>query len=324
MILANCVSHRASHFNWYYRAVLWSRQAWGGRICETPEVAGRIVISGAGGLVGRTLAGMARARGDDVLALTSAQWDITDPTESQRVIEAGDVVVNCGAYTKVDAAESEPDRAYAVNVSGPGRIAETCARVGAALIHLSTDYVFDGDFGDGEARPYEIDDRVAPLSVYGRTKLDGERAVLAAMPEAKVVRTAWIYEGRAGSDFVAALRRAAAGADSVDVVTDQVGSPTYVGDLCESLLQIVDGSARAPILHAANSGAASRFQQAQAIFEEVGADPARVRPVTSDRFPRPAPRPSYSALSGVQSAAAGLVPLRPWREGLAEALRAPI
>jgi dTDP-4-dehydrorhamnose reductase len=144
------------------------------------------------------------------------------------------------------------------------------------------------------------------------------------MPEARVVRTAWIYEGGVGADFVAALRRAAAGTASVDVVTDQVGSPTYVGDLCESLLRIVDGSARGPILHAANVGAASRFEQAQAIFEELGADPARVRPVTSDRYPRPAARPPYSVLSEVKSAEAGLLPLRPWREALAEALRAAV
>lgn len=285
---------------------------------------GRVVISGAGGLVGRVLAQMVRRRGDDVLALTSAQWDITDPAESQRVVAAGDVVVNCAAYTKVDAAESDPARAQAVNVSGPAHIATVCARVGAALIHLSTDYVFDGRFVDGAPRPYEIDDPVAPLSVYGRTKLDGERAVLAALPDAQIVRTAWIYEGASGPDFVAALRRAAHGTDSVDVVTDQVGSPTYVGDLCEALLHVVDGSARGPILHAANVGSASRFEQAQAIFEEVGADPARVRPVTSDRFPRPAPRPPYSALSELKSAAAGLLPLRPWREALADALRTPI
>ena len=125
------------------------------------------------------------------------------------------------------------------------------------------------------------------------------------MPDAHIVRTAWIYEGGDGSDFAAAIARRRPGTASVDVVADQIGSPTYVGDLCAALLQIADGSISEPVLHAANAGAASRFEQAQAIFEELGADPSRVRPVGSDEHPRPAPRPRYSALSDVKSAAAG-------------------
>lgn len=287
------------------------------------------MISGAGGLLGRVLADQARQLGRDVLALTSAEWDITDATAGEAFIARGDVVINCAGYTQVDAAETEPERATAVNTIGPQVIAQTCARAGASLIHLSTDYVFSGSFnvgcGDGsggEPRPYEIDDETGPLSVYGSTKLAGESGVLSVMPDAHVVRTAWIYEGGEGSDFAATMRRAAAGSGTVEVVADQVGSPTYVGDLVGALLQIADGSIREPVLHAANVGAVSRFEQAQAIFEEVGADPNRVRPVGSDRHPRPAPRPMYSALSGVKSAAAGLTPLRPWREALTEALAA--
>lgn len=278
-----------------------------------------MVISGAGGLVGRVLAGQARRRGYDVAALTSADWDITDPSMASGVIEAGDVVVNCAAFTKVDAAETESDRAHEVNVVGAGNVAQACAAAGAALIHLSTDYVFDGVF-DGDPRPYDIDDQTGPLSVYGRTKLAGERAVLAALPGAHVVRTAWIYEGADGSDFAAVMRRAALGDGTVDVVADQIGSPTYVGDLCDALLQVAEGSVREPVLHAANTGGGSRFEQAQAVFAALGQDPERVRPVGSDRHPRPAPRPAYSVLSPVKSAAAGLTPLRPWREALAEAL----
>ncbi|MDN4518569.1 dTDP-4-dehydrorhamnose reductase [Mycolicibacterium austroafricanum] len=277
---------------------------------------GRIVISGAGGLVGRVLAGQARRAGRDVVALTSAQWDITDSGTAERVIAAGDVVVNCAAFTKVDAAEAEPERAHAVNAVGAGNVAQACARAGASLIHLSTDYVFSGS----RRRPYEIDDETGPLSVYGRTKLAGEQAVLAALPDAYVVRTAWIYEGGAGTDFAAVMRRAALGDGTVEVVADQIGSPTYVGDLCRALLQIADGGVRGPVLHAANVGAVSRFDQAQAVFAELGADPSRVQPVGSDRHPRPAPRPVYSALSPVKSAEAGLTPLRPWRDALAEAL----
>jgi dTDP-4-dehydrorhamnose reductase len=271
-------------------------------------------------MVGRFLAAQARRQGRDVLALTSAEWDITDPVAAERFIQSGDVVVNCAAYTKVDAAEEDQDRAHAVNTLGPENVAHACARAGADLIHISTDYVFSGLFEGGRRRPYEIDDETGPLSVYGRTKLAGEMAVLAAMPDAHIVRTAWIYEGGGGTDFAATMRRLAAGDETVDVVADQVGSPTYVVDLVGALLQIAAGSIRAPLLHAANAGEASRFEQAQAVFEAVGADPARVRPVGSDRNPRPAPRPPYSALSGRQSAAAGLTPLRPWREALAAAI----
>jgi dTDP-4-dehydrorhamnose reductase len=276
----------------------------------------RIVITGAGGMVGRVLADQARREGRDVLALTSAQWDITDATAAERFVASGDVVINCAAFTKVDAAEAEPDRAHAVNAVGAENVAHACARAGAELIHISTDYVFSGD----KRSPYEIDDETGPISVYGRTKLAGEFAVLAAMPDAHVVRSSWIYQGGDGGDFVAIVRRMAAGDGTVDVVADQVGSPTYVGDLVTALLEVADGAIREPVLHAANEGAVSRFEQAQAVFEEVGADPQRVRPVGTDRHPRPAPRPAYSALSARQSAAAGLTPLRPWRDALAAAL----
>lgn len=279
----------------------------------------RIVITGARGQVGRRLSGQAAVLGYDVVALGSAEWDITDPAAGEGIVEAGDMVVNCGAYTAVDDAESDPDAANALNALGAGNVARTCARAGARLIHISTDYVFSGHF-DGAPRPYDIDDKPEPLSVYGQSKLAGERAVHAELPDAQVVRTAWVYTG-AGKDFVAAIAgRAAAGDGPIEVVADQVGSPTFVGDLVGALLQIVSGGITAPLLHAANLGAVSRWEQARAVFELVGADPERVRPVTTDRYPRPAPRPAYSALSPRLSAAAGLTPLRGWRDALAAAL----
>lgn len=276
-------------------------------------------------MVGRALADQAGRQGRDVLALTSADWDITDAMAAERFIDSGDVVINCAAYTKVDLAESDPVRAQAVNTDGPQNVAHACARAGAEFIHISTDYVFSGGFSGssaGEQRePYEIDDETDPLSVYGRTKLAGELAVLAAMPDAHIVRTSWLYRGGDGTDFVATIGRRAVGDDEpVDVVADQIGSPTYVGDLVAALLEVADGAIRQPLLHAANHGAVSRFVQARAVFEILGADPARVRPIGSDQHPRPAPRPPYSALSGRQSAAAGLTPLRPWRDALVAAL----
>jgi len=285
------------------------------------------VITGAGGQLGGCLAALATDRGRGVLALTSSQWDITDPGAAERIIASGDVVVNCAAYTDVDGAESDEAGAYAVNAAGPEHVARACARAGARLIHVSTDYVFSGDFGDGEPRPYEPGDEADPRGVYARSKLAGERAVLAALPEASqgiVVRTAWVYTGGTGKDFVAVMRRLAAGHGPVDVVDDQTGSPTYVADLAAALLQVADNRVPGPILHAANGGEVSRFGQARAVFEECGADPARVRPVSTARFPRPAPRPAYSALGGRQSTAAGLAPLRPWRDALVAALAASL
>jgi dTDP-4-dehydrorhamnose reductase len=282
----------------------------------------RLVISGAGGQLGTSLAVLAADRGRDVLALTSSQWDITDPAAAERIIRAGDVVVNCAAYTNVDGAESDEARAYAVNETGPEHLARACAKAGARLIHVSTDYMFTGPPPEGGARPYEPSDKTDARGVYALSKLAGEEAVLAALPDAVVVRTAWLYTGGTGKDFVAVMRRLAAGDGPVDVVDDQVGSPTYVADLAVALLQVADERVPGPILHAANEGAVSRFEQARAVFAECGADPDRVRPVKTDGFPRPAPRPSYSALGSRESGALGLTPLRPWRPALVAALAA--
>jgi dTDP-4-dehydrorhamnose reductase len=266
----------------------------------------RLVISGAGGQVGSFLTAEATRQGRNVLALTSSQWDIADPQLAGQIVQAGDVVVNCAAYTNVDGAETDQARAHAVNAAGPEYIAQACARAGARLVHISTDYVFDGDFGDAAPRPYELDDQTRPLSVYGQTKLSGEEAVLAALPEAVVVRTAWVYTGGDGKDFVATMRKLAA------------------GDRVSALFEAIDGHVRAPhgIVHAANAGDVTRFEQARAVFEGVGADPERVRPVSSDHNPRPAARPPYSALSSLGSAQAGLTPLRPWHDALLAALGA--
>ncbi|OMB92944.1 dTDP-4-dehydrorhamnose reductase [Mycobacterium sp. NS-7484] len=281
-------------------------------------MAQRIVITGAGGMVGSVLADQGRRRGHEVLALTSKECDITDPDALRRVVESGDVVTNCAAYTQVDAAETDQERAYAVNATGPGNIAAACARVGAGLIHISTDYVF-GASADRRT-PYEIDEQTAPVNVYGHSKLAGEQAVLAAKPDAHVVRTAWVYRGGDGKDFVATMRRLAAGDGPIEVVADQIGSPTYTNDLVEALLQIVDGDVRPGVLHAVNTGPASRFELARETFAALGADPERVRPVGSDRHPRPAPRPAYTVLSEHRSAEAGLTPLRDWREALSAAV----
>ncbi|MCV7409376.1 NAD(P)-dependent oxidoreductase [Mycobacterium florentinum] len=286
-------------------------------------MSGRIVITGAGGQLGGCLAAQGADQGRNVLALTSAQWDITDPAAAEAIVTSGDVVINCAAYTDVDGAESDEARAYSVNAAAPAHIARACARAGARLIHVSTDFVFAGDYAD--PHPFEPSDETTPRGVYACSKRAGEIAALAALPEPSqcvVVRTAWVYTGGTGKDFVAIMRKLAAGDDPIKVVDDQVGSPTYVADLAAALLQVADDGVPGPILHAANEGVVSRFGLARAVFEECGADPERVHPVSTAEFPRPAPRPTYSALSSRQSAAAGMTPLRPWRSALVAALTA--
>lgn len=289
----------------------------------------RIVITGAGGQVGRFLAGELAAQERELLACASAHWDITDPAAGGDLVRSGDIVVNCAALTAVDIAETDEARAYAVNATGAGNVARACASKGARLIHISTDYVFSGVFSSGEfgsvpggePRPYEVDDPVGPRSVYGRSKLAGEQEVHAALPDATVVRTAWVYTGT-GSDFVGTMRRLASERDTVDVVADQTGSPTYVADLVQALLLIADDPAPPPLLHVVNTGPASRYDLARAVFTGIGADPARVRPVTTGLHPRPAPRPVYSVLSTARYDAAGYRPMRRWQDGLTAALGA--
>ena len=278
-----------------------------------------LVITGAGGQLGTHLIARAALRALPVRALNSADWDITRDDVPDGAVAAGDTVINCAAYTAVDAAESDEARAYAVNAEGPARVAQACREVGARLIHISTDYVFSGEFGDADPRPYRPGDATAPAGVYARTKVAGERAVHDALPTAQVVRTAWVYTGVNG-DFVGVMRRLAAGDGPVRVVTDQTGSPTYAADLAEALLNLAASDVREPLLHAAGGGAVNRFDWAKAVFELVGADTSRLQPCLSVDFPSAAPRPVYTALDGDLWAEAGLAPLRPWRDALAEAL----
>ena len=205
------------------------------------------MITGAGGQVGRFLTGEAGRRNLDVLALTSAQWDITDVAAAEEFVQSGDVVVNCAAFTAVDDAESDAERAHAVNSVGPRLLARACAKAGARMIHISTDYVFSGAF-DGPPRPYDIDDATGPLSVYGKTKLAGEHEVHTALPSGHVVRTSWVYTG-VGSDFVGTMRRLADG----DGPMQRGCRPDRVADLRRGLGDGVvadrgasDGAAAAP------------------------------------------------------------------------------
>ncbi|MEV6069469.1 dTDP-4-dehydrorhamnose reductase [Nocardia sp. NPDC052001] len=281
----------------------------------TPITA-RLVVTGAHGQLGRALLALA----PDARGYGRAELDITDPDAVRAVLNPGDVVLNCAAYTAVDRAESDVDAAFAVNATGPAVLAAACAEAGARLVTVSTDYVFPGD----AEKPYEPGDPTGPSTVYGRSKLAGEQAVLDLDPNARIVRTAWVYTGR-GTDFVATMRRLEGERENVNVVADQLGSPTYAPDLAAGLLELAarsDDPAIPRVLHATNAGQATWFELAQAVFAGIGADPGRVLPCGTADFPRPAPRPAYSVLSGKSWAAAGLTPLRDWRAALNDALSA--
>lgn len=285
----------------------------------------RVVVTGAGGQVGTDLCGRL-ADDPRVLAwqgLTRAELDVTETARVRAVIhdqarparvQGGLVVVNAAAWTDVDGAETDPDGAYALNATAPANLALACAEVGATFVHLSTDYVFDGRAD----KPYEVDDPTEPVSEYGRTKLAGELAVRELCPTAYVVRTAWVY-GAAGNNFVKTIARLAATRDHLSVVDDQRGSPTWAADLAGSLVDLAFSDAPFGVYHRTGGGEVTWYGFARAVVSELGLDPQMVRPTTSDAFPRPAPRPAYSVLSGRTWTDAGLAPARGWREALAEA-----
>ncbi|MBD0863750.1 dTDP-4-dehydrorhamnose reductase [Gordonia sp. zg691] len=299
-----------------------------------------VYIVGAGGQLGTALQARSEQAPDSLVGrpLTSADVDIADATSVAAALgdlDADDIVVNCAAYTDVDGAETDAEGAHRVNVTGPAVLAAHTAAAGAWLIHISTDYVFPGTPEDsrdadtsGDDAGYQPDDVSGePATVYGATKLEGERVALATDPRTTVVRTAWVYTGGPDSrDFVGTMRRLEQSRETVSVVDDQLGSPTYCHDLADGLWELIGAGPRpevtGAVLHATNAGSATWFDVARGVFEEVGADPGRVLPTTTAQFPRPAPRPAYSVLSGRSWAAAGLTPLRGWRPALHAAIAA--
>ncbi|MFF9812188.1 dTDP-4-dehydrorhamnose reductase [Streptomyces sp. NPDC014006] len=281
----------------------------------------RVLITGAGGMLGRDLAEVLGGRGLYVNAVTRHGLDITDAAAVRAALAGHDVVVNAAAWTDVDGAEAEEAAATRINGEGPRVLAEACAESGAVLIQVSTDYVFPGDADE----PYRHDAPTAPVNAYGRSKLAGEQAVTELLPErGYVVRTAWLY-GAHGRNFVATMLNLAAQRDTVDVVDDQRGQPTWtvalarqIADLAEAALA---GRAPAGVYHGTASGTGTWFDLARAAYELTGLDPERVRPTTSQKFVRPARRPSYSVLAHERWAEAGVAVQPHWREQLAEALK---
>ncbi|OII27750.1 dTDP-4-dehydrorhamnose reductase [Frigoribacterium sp. MCBA15_019] len=273
----------------------------------------KYLVTGARGMLGTDL--LEALFGRDVTVLGRADLDVTDRDAVFAAVQGHDVVINAAAYTAVDAAETDEEAALAVNGTAAGLLAEATASVGAKLVQVSTDYVFDGD----ATEPYAEDATIAPVSAYGRTKAEGEKLALAANPDGTyVVRTAWLY-GAHGGNFAKTMVKLAASHDTVSVVDDQLGQPTWTADLATQIVALLDSDAPAGVYHGTNSGSASWFEFAQAVFDEAGLDPARVLPTDSSAFVRPAPRPSFSVLGHDAWTRAGLTPMRPWREALAEA-----
>lgn len=252
--------------------------------------------------------------GDGAVGLDVPDIDITDvDSVSDAVYDLNpDVIVNCAAYTAVDAAESDEARADMVNGLGPANIAEAASQ--ARLIHVSTDYVFDGS----ASSPYAESAEPAPASAYGRTKLRGEQAV-SRHQEAYIVRTAWLY-GVHGQNFVKTMLGLEQTKETLSVVDDQVGQPTWSRDLARQIILLGESDAQPGIYHGTNSGQTSWYGLTLRIFELIGADPDRVLPTTTDQFPRPAPRPPYSVLSHDRWATAGLPEMRSWDQALEQAL----
>ncbi len=271
----------------------------------------RLLVIGADGMLGRAVVDVAARLGHDVRTATGADVDITDADATSGLLAAGRprAVVNCAAYTDVDGAEADWQTAEAVNVRGAGNVAAAAAEVGAFVVHLSTDYVFDGS----KREPWLESDATGPLSVYGETKLAGEHAVASTASAHAIVRTAWLF-GAGGRNFVDTMLALGAERDEVSVVTDQVGCPTWTVHLAGALVELAEHPQETGIHHIAAAGSCSWNELALETFERAGID-CRVLPATSEQFVRPARRPAYSVL-GTERRSPLL--LAPWQDGLAQ------
>ncbi|WP_018154898.1 dTDP-4-dehydrorhamnose reductase [Demetria terragena] len=275
----------------------------------------RTLVTGARGMLGQDLVTSLREAGHEVTAAGRPQVDITDLRSCERAVDGHDLVVNAAAWTAVDDAEASEQSAYAVNATGAANLARACAAAGARMVHISTDYVFDG----AATSPYAEDAATAPRSAYGRTKLAGEQAVRELCPDSQIVRTAWLY-GAGGPNFLATMARLAQSHETLSVVDDQRGQPTWTGDLATQLVSLIGAEAAPGIYHGTASGETTWFGLTRALFEELGLDPERVQPTTSEAFPRPAPRPAYSVLGHWAWSTAGVAVQRDWRTALREAV----
>jgi dTDP-4-dehydrorhamnose reductase len=284
----------------------------------------RIAVFGAAGQVGRALQRVGARRGATILPFDRATADITNGDAVAAALHEvrPAAVINAAAYTAVDKAESEPDRATLVNRDGAANVARAARASGIQLLHLSTDYVFDGT----KAGSYVEDDAIAPLGTYGRSKAEGEAAVQVEAPDAVIARTAWVY-GLEGANFVKTMLRLGADRDVLRVVNDQRGCPTFADDLAEALLSIAEKCAprAAGTYHLAAAGQTTWFDFARKIFAEAarfGRPVPRVESITTNEYPTPARRPANSVLDCTKAKRVFGVELAPWDDGLSRMLNA--
>jgi dTDP-4-dehydrorhamnose reductase len=284
----------------------------------------RILLTGAGGQLGREILQTATQPGSNPIPLTRADLDITDPEAVQKALlrQKPDILVNAAAYTAVDRAESDPDRAFAVNRDGAEHLAAACSRTNVPLIHISTDYVFDGQ----SKRPYREDDPIRPINAYGRSKAEGEARIRARHPKHLILRTSWLYATH-GRNFLTTMLRLGRERDTLSVVNDQVGSPTWTGDLARAILRIAQALPRTPswgTYHCSNRGETTWYGFAEAIFElapqEQRLRVQDVHPIPTEDYPTPAERPRSSVLDCTRLQETFDITLPPWRESLKAAL----
>jgi dTDP-4-dehydrorhamnose reductase len=273
----------------------------------------KVVVTGAKGQLGTDLVDLLSDRGYEGYGYGREELDITNFEHVYQVISKvkPDVVIHAAAYTKVDLAESEPDQAFAINAYGTRNVAVASEVVGAKLVYISTDYVFDGTANV----PYNEFAPTNPLSVYGKSKLTGEQFVRDLHSKFFIVRTSWVY-GKHGNNFVKTMLKLAQERDELMVVHDQVGCPTYTVDLANCILELIQ-TEKCGIYHVSNSGHCSWYEFAKAIFEEAGIE-VKVNPCATKDFPRPAPRPAYSVFDHMALRLNGFNEMRNWREALKE------
>lgn len=281
----------------------------------------KLLVVGAAGMLGHDLLRAGERAGHEMVGLDLPELDITDPDAVRTAFERvrPDAALNLAAWTDVDGAQTHREQAHAVNADGAGNLARAATALGVTLVHVSTDYVFDGvaPFDTaGVPRPYVESDPTGPQSVYGSTKLEGERQVLAASPRHTVARSAWLF-GVGGSNFAATMLDLAQERETVQVVTDQVGCPTWTGHLAPALIGLIERDV-AGLVHLAGSGRASWNGFAKEIFRQADIG-CRVEEATSEQMARPAPRPAWSAL---ETGRPDVLPLPPWQDGLAGYLAA--
>jgi dTDP-4-dehydrorhamnose reductase len=275
----------------------------------------RIVVTGANGQLGQELVRQLQQTDVELYPFTKNDLDITNESIVNEVVKKikPDIIINAAAYTKVDQAEVEEETAYLVNAIGQRSLAVAAEKVGAKICYISTDYVFDGN----STIPYREYDKTNPLGVYGKSKFVGEELTKSLCSRYFIVRTAWVY-GKFGQNFVKTMLRLAKEKEEIDVVNDQIGSPTYTVDLARFIIELVQ-TEKFGIYHCTNSGSCSWYEFAKTIFEESNIS-VKVNPITTEQFPRPAARPKYSVLDNFAMKVNGFPMLRHWREALKEFL----